>query len=394
MSGPVKTLEHMHNLHKFIVDEDVLVKLQVWKMYFKYGDCPLLGYPRNFCFKCKRGLSCKRLRSIATTRENDLETRVRATILYLLGSVFVADSSGCAKAYFGVLLTDIGRINKYAWGELMMTTIYEGLGKFDKNPSSSIYGSVHINEIFMILHVKPLRALFGIKDDFEIKNWPVIKDVATVIEDVLLNTKMNPTYEKIKEIMDACTVDDIICVFHTPHHAPQQFGISKDQVRVMDDILKGIVRKKGEYILHVRGMRGTGNKNFYKKWENKLKVPVSDLRKTALDQIWLSLSKDLSDMIENLAVEIAAESSLLLEETDLNDRVEHLASEIPDLNDRVEHLASEIPDLNKKRKQGPEIGSRRYYRGRTWRWIASRHGAVCQSPENQNGASPPSKRGR
>lgn len=86
-------------------------------------------FPGLDCHVRRRGFKNEKLRNAATNEENNLAIRVRATVLYLLGSIFVPEGA-FAKAIYGTFLQDIDRIKDYAWGEVMLVAIHEALQKF------------------------------------------------------------------------------------------------------------------------------------------------------------------------------------------------------------------------------------------------------------------------
>lgn len=94
----------------------------------------------------RTAISLFKLKMIAISSENSLESRVRATVLYILGSVFVPTASNVTvKAFYGAFLQDIYKIKRYAWGELMLSEIHAALTNIKKQKiSSSIDGSMHI----------------------------------------------------------------------------------------------------------------------------------------------------------------------------------------------------------------------------------------------------------
>lgn len=67
-------------------------------------------------FKDNKGFVLRVLKNIAINNEYPLATRVRATVLFLLGCTIIPDSSTiCVKAFYGTFLRDVEDIKKYAW---------------------------------------------------------------------------------------------------------------------------------------------------------------------------------------------------------------------------------------------------------------------------------------
>lgn len=100
-------------------------------------------FPNHHVFTKTKGFKSSELKNIATNIKNTLEDKVRATVLYILGSVVVPNGSPAyVKAHYGVFLEDIHRIKTYAWGELMLVAIHQALHKYKETPKGGIGGSM------------------------------------------------------------------------------------------------------------------------------------------------------------------------------------------------------------------------------------------------------------
>lgn len=106
-----------------------LVKVETcatYKRFFLF----LLGMP-NLHFK-SRGFKLGALKTIALDQTNSLETRVRATVLYLLGcTIFLDSSTDSMKGLYGAFLEKIQEIREYT-REMCLVEINHWLWEYNK----------------------------------------------------------------------------------------------------------------------------------------------------------------------------------------------------------------------------------------------------------------------